>query len=136
MPVALTNQEAFNIMVRHLRRQQHKCFGDDGECAYRGNDGDMCAVGVIIPNKMYDKSFEGSRILDILTHDFCDDDDDYMYYKLSIKAKIKIKQLKKFLSDVDTNMLIDIQLIHDCERVSSWDRYFEKVAVKYGLQLP
>lgn len=134
MPVTLTNQEAFNIMVRHLRRQHHKCFGDNGECAYRGNDGDMCAVGVIIPNKMYDKSFEGSRILDLLTHDSYDDD--CMYYKLSIKAKIKIKQLKKFLSNVDVNMLIDMQLIHDCERVGSWDRYFEKVAVQYGLQLP
>ena len=38
----------------------------DGQCAYRGDDGRKCAIGVAIPDSVYDPSVEGWGIPDVI----------------------------------------------------------------------
>ena len=56
----MTDQEAFDKMVRHLQSQNWKQATKDefGGCAYRGDNGKMCAVGCLIPDSEYIKSIE------------------------------------------------------------------------------
>jgi hypothetical protein len=60
----LTVQEAFDKIVLHLatmdrRSRTHSYIHADGEvCAYRGDDGRKCAIGALIPDELYDRSFD------------------------------------------------------------------------------
>ncbi|WP_323016405.1 hypothetical protein [Castellaniella sp.] len=62
----MKSQEIFNRVLTHLRKQGHASFGsagDNGEtCLYRGDNGDMCAVGCLITDEAYDPAFEGDDI--------------------------------------------------------------------------
>ena len=62
----MTNQEAFNIVVQHLRTQGQASRDHNGECVYRHSDGiKRCAVGILIPDDEYSSTFEGYRIEDL-----------------------------------------------------------------------
>ena len=50
-------QEIFDTVATHLFRQGHQAI-DNGTCLYRAPNGDMCAVGVLIPDEYYEKDFE------------------------------------------------------------------------------
>ena len=55
-----TKQETFDTVVAHLRRQGRQSRSDfAGGCAYRGDGGLKCAVGVLIPDERYTPAFEG-----------------------------------------------------------------------------
>jgi hypothetical protein len=54
----MTNQQVFNKVIRHLRRQG-KAAVVDGVCAYRASDGSKCAVGCLIPDELYHPYMEG-----------------------------------------------------------------------------
>lgn len=60
----MTNQEAFNIIVRHMRQQGKRSMSSDipGMCAYRGKDGTKCAVGALIPDEEYHPDMEGESV--------------------------------------------------------------------------
>jgi hypothetical protein len=59
-------QKIFNTVATHLFRQGHRAMLDDGvSCAYRAPNGDMCAVGVLIPDELYDRSWERTTIFAI-----------------------------------------------------------------------
>lgn len=50
-------QEIFDTVATHLFRQGHQAI-DNGSCFYRAPNGDMCAVGVLIPDSYYNKDLE------------------------------------------------------------------------------
>jgi hypothetical protein len=53
------------IVTKHLLTQNRQALRIDGSaqrCAYRGTDGTKCAVGCLIPNTAYRKSFEGHSV--------------------------------------------------------------------------
>ena len=55
----VTTQDMFNTMVRHLIKQRVRSTQADGySCAYRGVDGTMCAVGVLIADEHYHADLE------------------------------------------------------------------------------
>lgn len=57
-----TAQEVFDIAAVHLIEQgKHSKTIDDG-CAYRGDGGCMCAIGVFIPDRMYEQRMEGKVV--------------------------------------------------------------------------
>lgn len=59
----MTDQELFDKTVRHLHRQGHRSVDDvRGECAYRGDDGDMCAAGVHISDEHYRVELESQPV--------------------------------------------------------------------------
>jgi hypothetical protein len=62
-----TRQEIFNAVSTFLLKQGRKSTYrneslDVNSCAYRGDDGTMCAVGCVIPNEMYKSEFENLRV--------------------------------------------------------------------------
>lgn len=60
--INLTPQEAFDTVARHLFAQGRlalRDFGGEEGCVYRGDDGCKCAVGILIPDELYDPKMEG-----------------------------------------------------------------------------
>ena len=51
-------QVIFNKVVRHLFKQNKKCVNEDGACVYRGPNNTKCAVGALIPNRLYNEEME------------------------------------------------------------------------------
>lgn len=47
-------------MIEHLATQRQRSTTHDGTCCYRGENGPMCAVGILIPDDLYDDSIEGA----------------------------------------------------------------------------
>jgi hypothetical protein len=109
----MNTQQAFTAMVEHLRKQQQRSrLANDITCAYRGQDGLKCAVGVLIPDEIYDKAYEG----------------------LDVQSAIQTsKPLAKLLGHVELEMLQDMQNIHDFQPTEQWERRFELCAADYGL---
>jgi len=63
-----SRSDVFNHVIGHLRKQGTKSLSsvDKEMCAYRGEGGTMCAVGVLIADDEYDPSFEGNTVEHIL----------------------------------------------------------------------
>lgn len=69
--------DVFNYVVDHLRLQGKQSRGASGlvvgaagcVCAYRGDEGAMCAVGALITDDEYDREWEGCGV-DSLTSEF------------------------------------------------------------------
>ena len=55
----MTNQEAFETMVRHAREQGGRSLNSQGKCRYRGQNGTKCFVGALIPDAEYTVMLEG-----------------------------------------------------------------------------
>jgi hypothetical protein len=56
----MSHQEIFNRVAYHLARQGVQSLTPSGtSCAYRGEAGRRCAVGIFIPDALYDADFEG-----------------------------------------------------------------------------
>lgn len=107
------NQIAFDLIVNHLRKQGKRSMRRDSEgrlgCAYRGDDGSKCAIGVLIPDSDYLPSFEGHEahytpIYDIL--------EKYGYF---------------------FGMCFDMQVVHDSVAPKDWEKAFEIIARMYNL---
>ncbi len=107
----MTDQEAFETMVRHLRRQGQRSENANGTCLYRGPDGLRCAVGCLIPDDQYKRSLEGK---------------DAWVITKNVPA----------LSHIGGRLLSEMQSIHDDCDVSQWEEGFKDVARYYKLTLP
>lgn len=55
----MNEQEIFDKVVNHMRKQGHPSI-ESGTCAYRTEDGSMCAVGCLITDEVY--AVYGSKI--------------------------------------------------------------------------
>ena len=108
----MTNQEAFDAMVRHLAKQGERCtsgeLGDD--CCYRGPNGLKCAVGALIPDEEYSPDFEDSTA-------------DVSAVALACPT----------LNGIDVDMLGHAQFVHDVSEVHNWRRGMRSVADIHGL---
>lgn len=92
-------QQIFDISAAHLLKQGRAATDGSGMCAYRAPDGCMCAVGVLIPDHLYDPSFEGQRVEVIL-------------------SRIGLDLVKPGLRA--DHLLTALQKIHDTSHVTSW----------------
>ena len=55
-----TLQEVFDIVSKHLLKQNERSGFSDDSCSYRGPNGLKCAAGILIPDEEYTfDSFEG-----------------------------------------------------------------------------
>lgn len=50
----------------HLTKQNVPAHNSDGECVYKADNGNMCAVGCLIKPEHYNKDFEGLGIDEII----------------------------------------------------------------------
>ena len=88
----MTNQDVFDAVVEHLAIQGRQSLTAAETCGYRGSGGDKCAVGVLIPDGIYEQDLEGEHV------------------KKIIKNHPKIK---KIFSGVSIPLLMQLQQIHD-----------------------
>lgn len=67
-----TNQSAFDAVYGWLSRSgATPSITEDGiHCAYRGVDGNKCAIGCLIPDAEYDEAMERSSVYSVCSSDF------------------------------------------------------------------
>lgn len=106
------NQKTFNKVYKHLIKQGKKSVGEHGSCLYRGQDGTKCAVGCLIPDRLYNKDIE---------------------HKSAVFRTVRnvLEQLGH-----DPSFCQELQMIHDNRGVASWPNELEVLAEKYSLKVP
>jgi hypothetical protein len=57
-----TLQELFDVSAAHLLKQRARSVSPSGRCLYRGPNGTMCAVGVLISDDNYNLRLEGRGV--------------------------------------------------------------------------
>jgi len=68
----MTPQEIFDTVAKHLFAQGERAGrkpswpGAEFACRYRGPNGTRCAVGIFIPDDVFDQSMEGTGIIGLL----------------------------------------------------------------------
>jgi hypothetical protein len=65
-----TLQEVFNIVSIHLLTQGQMSLNANGDCAYRGENGLMCAAGILIPDEAYRPGMETLRWSTLIERQF------------------------------------------------------------------
>ena len=92
----VTTQDMFNTMVRHLIKQRVRSTQANGYgCAYRGVDGTMCAVGVLIADEYYRARLETNSASSSCV-------------RAAVEASIK-----RGLTAGEVQLLCEMQSIHD-----------------------
>lgn len=59
MSEMITPQSAFDRVAKHLFEQGRRSVKNSIQCLYRGPDKTKCAIGVLIPDDVYDPLMEG-----------------------------------------------------------------------------
>ena len=54
----MDRQKIFNKIAKHLLKQNKRSLNADGRCVYRGPNGLKCAIGCLIPDKIYNKKMD------------------------------------------------------------------------------
>lgn len=54
----MIQQEMFDRVARHLLTQKAQSLNEWGKCAYRGEEGRMCAIGALMPDDKYKPEFD------------------------------------------------------------------------------
>lgn len=108
----MTKQEMFNKVAAWLTRpgftQSKK---DNGFCAYRGVDGNKCAIGILIPDCKYSPNLEGKS-----AYEEC----------ISVAAGIP---------EGGQGLAFDLQVIHDSVRLhTNMVQEINFVALEHGLE--
>lgn len=64
----MDKQAVFNKVATALLAQNCTSIGSHHACRYRGYNNTRCAIGVLLPDDMYDSSWEGYGVQEILGH--------------------------------------------------------------------
>lgn len=105
-----TWRDAILFSIASLDRQGRRSYadspyGDDSDvvsmCAYRGRDGDKCAVGMLIPDALYHIEMEGVSVEPLIERDFF------------------IDIVEEPATASVSNALKDLQIIHDTKWIDS-----------------
>lgn len=98
----MTDFEAFDTVSQHLLSQKKMSIRETDyglECAYRGDNGLKCAIGCLIPDELYNEKMEGISIHGLAR---------------------KFPSLGKIFRDVNMDMLLELQGVHDDTPVERW----------------
>jgi len=112
----MDKQKVFNKVKKHLLTQKKQSFDlDNNQCLYRGPNNTKCAIGCLIPNRLYREAIEGSGVY-------------------GTKVKKILRKVFGKLSDEDTFFLTSLQEIHDYSAVRSWNSRLKSFAKNSGLK--
>lgn len=113
----MTNQEIYNKVRDHLLTQMQKSeekydseYAPLNACRYRGHNGLKCAIGVLIPDNKYHSVLEG------------------------LNAKDRLILVATGCQDVQGDLLVDLQVVHDEYDPTAWAHKLGEVAEKYKLE--
>jgi len=108
----VTRREVFEKVKKHLLKQGQPALNRDGECVYRSDEGLMCAVGCLIPKRLYKASLENQSII----------------------CPAVLEALKK--AGVPTNatmvsMLVSLQTLHDGVEFEGWAEGLDRIELEF-----
>ena len=120
--MALTVQQTFDKVADHLMTQMEQSTStvtvDSGffttDCAYRGENGKMCAVGCLIPDDLYDPRMENHTSSHVLS------------------AYPKFQGLFENVDEVGI-VLSGLQSLHDEDTPDMWLDGLYIIATRYNL---
>lgn len=111
------DQDAFDIVVKHLKKQGCKSQDKTGTgiCMYRGPSGTKCAIGILINDKVWHENLEFRPIKD--------------------------KGMQRALRDsgwgnVNQRLLKEVQYVHDRYSAENWYSHLLDVAYRFKLTMP
>jgi len=119
----MTRQEIFTKVARHLLRQKKKAASLDGHtCVYKTpRSGLKCAIGCLIPNKLYDPGMEG----------------------LGLEQNAQVQEVLRKVGvrcsrPVDQRFLSALQKIHDDLDITpkDWPEKLRQLAKQHKLKMP
>lgn len=114
----MTNQEIFDIVAAHLIKQNRRSMRD-GRCVYRGENGDMCAVGCLIKDEFYTSALE-----------------DHNFFEDSVREAVaKSLSLNELSLGSDTyKLLLALQSLHDrLTHPHTFEERLAKLAIRFKL---
>ncbi len=103
-------QEIFDTVARHLLKQRERS-GSKANCRYRCQSGLKCAVGILIPDDVYEATMENNAVSGLLL---------YWSNKFSHLRPYEI-------------LLQKLQSIHDSCEVDDWMGQLYSVAKNFNL---
>ena len=110
----MNTQQAFDIMVQHLRQQGRPSRDEVDGCQYRGPDGLKCAVGALIPDELYNERMESKNIYSLIKDG-------------------KFPALTELFAGINIHVLSDLQDTHDFNEPARWEQLFKECAEEFGL---
>lgn len=111
----MNNQTAFNRAVRALRLQGKRSVDKWESCLYRGPDELKCAIGHLIPDRVYNEEMENRN-----PYNLCE----------------KSPYLRRLFTDCDLTFLAELQIIHDEHMPEVWEQKWECLALRWNLTMP
>lgn len=106
-----SSQEVYNTVAQHMLKQNEKSVTElpdiGNACAYRGRDGLKCAAGCLIPDEVYNCSFENITWFDLVEY-------------------------HRFPED-HMKLISDLQTIHDVYQPYYWRNSLASLAASYSL---
>lgn len=113
----MNRQEVFTKIAKHLIKQGKKAQKPNSQvCLYR--DGERrCAVGCLIPDRLYSEEMEGHDILE------------------PVIASALRKAGVQVVGQTAT-MLGMLQRIHDTYEIAEWPEMLEQTAKRFDLKMP
>lgn len=108
----MDNQQIFDTAATHMLQQgERSVYGNI--CAYRAGDtGLKCAIGCLIPDKLYNPSMEGQGVT-------------------SPKVYNALREVGIVVES--GGLLLELQQCHDRTMVEDWKEDLLKISVKYNL---
>lgn len=129
----MTQQEIFDAVLAHLRKQGKASMSDPASCRYRGPGGTSCAVGCLIPDELYDPLIENVSSTQIFKG--------YRPYgRESDWPKLRpiMDRLSKHLGAENEPLLDALQRAHDSELVAqglpAWEYRMRVIARDFRLE--
>jgi hypothetical protein len=113
----MDTQQAFEMAVKHLRKQGRRSeqYGAI-TCMYRIPENNLkCAIGALIPDELYQESFEGKGIVRVME---------------------TFAEINKLFENVNSKLLKDLQTVHDHYEVTDWENELQELSKVYGLTMP
>jgi hypothetical protein len=114
----MDNKKIMNIVETHMLKQMKRSVSSDGSCAYRGENGLKCAVGALINDEHYDKSFDTNSV---------------PVWDASILNAIEAS-LDEKLNESNVDLLNELQSIHDTCEPHEWVTELDAAKEEFGIE--
>lgn len=118
-------QTLFDTVAKHLMVQGRRAVTENGAvCQYRAPSGCKCAIGVLIPDELYDERMEGKGIPRLISE---------------LDSLDVNEGLAKFIKEVlepHFGLLHALQNVHDQCDVTDWKSELRFVVDRFNLNLP
>lgn len=112
----LTNQIVFDRVCEHLAKQKMPAISANGNCCYRDpRNGLMCAIGCLIPDEIYQPSWDQHQGVEVL-------------------QLLDEESVRNLFRDVSHAMLSSLQIAHDkSHNLKSLKKNLTNAVVDNGL---